>query len=104
MAMSKSNDKRTPNWSRQEIFALLDGVQKEEIQVVRNSRKEAWGRIAGIVNSCGITVRTTEQVEKKWGYLKSRAITTHGKLKRERGKTGSVLQPNVIIAYQLKIV
>ncbi len=94
--MSQSKVRGT-NWSREEVWALLEAIQKESVVVVKKKfnssvtherRTAAWEGIARAVNAVGNSQRTVAQVEKKWADIKSKSILAIHHYRKESTRTG----------------
>lgn len=93
----EKDKKRTINWTREEVWALLEAVEAHSRQVVKKkfssrvtaqTRQEAWAAIVLAVNAVGGSGRSMSQVEKKWTDTKSKSLMTLAKFRRESTKTG----------------
>ncbi|KAK7485592.1 hypothetical protein BaRGS_00023167 [Batillaria attramentaria] len=90
--MEKTKRARKANFSTEEIRVLLEEMQMEyatlcsslSVTITRDSETEIWQRIIEKVNSCGVSLRTTHEVEEKWRALKGSVLNK----KREEKKTG----------------
>ncbi len=103
LGMSQSKVRGT-NWSREEIWTLLEAIVKESEVVVRKNincsvtheiRTAAWEQIARAVNAIGNSHRTVAQVEKKWADVKSKSILAIHHYRKETTRTGPLVQINI---------
>ena len=84
---------RKANFSDREVKCLLEGIAVERdaiLSKLSNSltvrkKKDAWGRVLTMVNSCGVCLRVEEDLKKKWKDLKSGALREEGDQKKTGG-------------------
>jgi hypothetical protein len=94
--ISQKMNKRQPNFSKSEIDALTDAVERRSkvlfgrlggvMSIV--SKDGAWSEVAMEVSAVSGVKRSTGEVKKKWIMMKSAAKGKAVELNRERVKTG----------------
>ncbi|XP_025091605.1 uncharacterized protein LOC112562532 isoform X3 [Pomacea canaliculata] len=85
-----SKKQRRANWTSREIWMLLEEVKLERECIMcpqtneTSNKKKAvtWQKIADrLTATCGVDIRTAQNVREKWGFLKSDAQSRRHKQK-----------------------
>lgn len=87
---------RKPNFTQTELLALVEGVQNQRDIILgkfsdtvsNEKKKREWQTITNSVNAVSNSVRTVDDIRKKWQDWASVVKGKEAKLKRERKKTG----------------
>ncbi|XP_046569820.1 t-SNARE domain-containing protein 1-like isoform X2 [Haliotis rubra] len=103
---------RKVNWTRNEMDCLVDEVEKHKSilfssfsSVVTNSKKQQiWKDISNRVSACGSSIRSSEDVKKKWTTLKSDTRRKAGSLKKAIFQTGGGPSPSPLSDFEYKVV
>jgi len=93
--MEEKKNKK-PRFSEREIEILVSMVkEKNDVlfgkfsDVVSNGKKkEAWGNVVNAVNAVSFTVRTMEELKKKWDDMKRGTKKRASAVKNDQMKTG----------------